>query len=695
MINGPRFIAPYFTALDATGVPVPGALLNFYITGSSTRANTYSNPDLTIANTNPVVDDGAGMFGNIFLDPGVVYKAVLTYPEPTFQEIWTADPISGEFGIALNYAALRGFTSAALPIVYVTGATTAADGGQGWFYVDPSDTTSLDNGGTIIVAGTLRWKRLYTGPIYPEWFGAKGDGTTDNSAAFASLIALAKPIQGVPGAVYGLATPLDFSGIANFSMTGCTFKDLSPGGATRKFLFGSGNFSVRLSRVAVQRNGTGGGGSFSTAAAIWIANCSYTNLSDIEVSGNDAGAGIHLVTCNTGIIDRAFIHDMTAGTPSTPNPGDGTDQIAGIWLDGCTGVTVHAATVATLLSQSSAYGPENINTRGITTGGPGNAVTLSDCFVSNVDEGYDLTGDALFTGWQVTSCRAEFCRKFGFKAAVTASIGRFVNCYTYRCTLDGFYLQGTNTAVSPTTNNVHDVQCIGCVAQETGFNVGTYYPGFTTSGFRCDPGSADATYPRNCWFVNCRAFGGADMKVGFNNSVGAAYLAQDRNRIVNCTVSNATQLSEDGFVDGTSILSLTGDQSIPDSTDTNIIWNHATSSIDGLGFLTAGATDTLTFPYSGRFSISVTAPFNQDATGNRSVFPFLNGSRIPGQRDIRAANAVSETTPNIDFVWDFVVGDDLIIKVNQTSGGALDVNGSDIAIRITDLNSPPQLVLTI
>src|SRR5688572_24796085 len=69
-------------------------------------------------------------------------------------------------------------------------------GKEGVFYYDSRDVTSLDNGGTIIVNGTKRFKRMYTGPLDARWFGMKGDwnGTagTENSAAFKAAIAAAK-----------------------------------------------------------------------------------------------------------------------------------------------------------------------------------------------------------------------------------------------------------------------------------------------------------------------------------------------------------------------------------------------------------------------------------------------------------------------------------------------------------------------
>ena len=66
-------------AFDA-GVAAPGAKLNVFEAGSSTRATTWSNIDLASIheNTNPIVADSDGLFGPIYLAPGVLYDMALT-----------------------------------------------------------------------------------------------------------------------------------------------------------------------------------------------------------------------------------------------------------------------------------------------------------------------------------------------------------------------------------------------------------------------------------------------------------------------------------------------------------------------------------------------------------------------------------------------------------------------------------------
>lgn len=69
--------------------------------------------------------------------------------------------------------------------VFVRGYYAPGDGGGGDYWYDASDTTSADNGGTIIVAADGgRWKLALTGAVSVMQFGAKGDGLHDDADAF-------------------------------------------------------------------------------------------------------------------------------------------------------------------------------------------------------------------------------------------------------------------------------------------------------------------------------------------------------------------------------------------------------------------------------------------------------------------------------------------------------------------------------
>lgn len=89
-----------------------------------------------------------------------------------------------------SIAALRAVGDVRFQSAFVTGYYASLDGGGGPYVVDPTDTSSPDNGGSIIVdALNRRWKLVGPPDWYVEQFGAKGDGVTDDTAAINRAIA--------------------------------------------------------------------------------------------------------------------------------------------------------------------------------------------------------------------------------------------------------------------------------------------------------------------------------------------------------------------------------------------------------------------------------------------------------------------------------------------------------------------------
>lgn len=86
-------------------------------------------------------------------------------------------------------AALRALNHTIYTRAFVSGYYAAHDGGGGAYQYDPNDTTSADNGGTIIVATDgSRWKLQYTGPVSLKQFGCKIDNGTDDTTAFQNAV---------------------------------------------------------------------------------------------------------------------------------------------------------------------------------------------------------------------------------------------------------------------------------------------------------------------------------------------------------------------------------------------------------------------------------------------------------------------------------------------------------------------------
>jgi hypothetical protein len=98
---------------------------------------------------------------------------------------------------------------------HVAGKTALNDGGEGVFYWD-SDATDTANGGTIVAtseSATGRFKRvLDAGPVNVKWFGATGNGSTDDTSAIQAAIdaveASGRGVVYVPAGEYLISSAL-------------------------------------------------------------------------------------------------------------------------------------------------------------------------------------------------------------------------------------------------------------------------------------------------------------------------------------------------------------------------------------------------------------------------------------------------------------------------------------------------------
>ena len=68
---------PGIRAMDTAGNPLNGALLQFYLTGTTTPSPVYTSKTLGTPLSNPVVADSTGLFPAMFGDPTITYRAIL------------------------------------------------------------------------------------------------------------------------------------------------------------------------------------------------------------------------------------------------------------------------------------------------------------------------------------------------------------------------------------------------------------------------------------------------------------------------------------------------------------------------------------------------------------------------------------------------------------------------------------------
>lgn len=187
-----RFVLPF--ADVGSGIsPSDGATLDFFDTGTSTRKDTFSNEALTLANANPVIADGDGVFPDIFMPDGGRYK--VTLKDKNGVQIFEADPVVGEVSASLSaktfdtVAAMVASTELNVgDIVETAGYTTKGDNGQNQYEVVAA-ATGTDDGGSFIDLATHQAKGLFPlSPTNVKQFGAVGDKVADDTSEIQAAV---------------------------------------------------------------------------------------------------------------------------------------------------------------------------------------------------------------------------------------------------------------------------------------------------------------------------------------------------------------------------------------------------------------------------------------------------------------------------------------------------------------------------
>lgn len=225
---------------STTGVPLVNGTLTVYAAGTTTPSDTWQDSALTVLNTNPITLDARGE-ALVWLDSAKTYKFLLK--DAAGATAWTVDNIKGPLGGTdltgsggsllvghgtttvgdrlnavdlADYTALRAYAGLS-KTAYITGylVSAAPSGIAGEFTRDDNDTTTADNAGTVIVASNgKRWKRIFDGPIDVKWFGATGDGSTDDTTAIQAAINTGNSIY-IPPGTYKTTSTLNLITVAN------------------------------------------------------------------------------------------------------------------------------------------------------------------------------------------------------------------------------------------------------------------------------------------------------------------------------------------------------------------------------------------------------------------------------------------------------------------------------------------------
>lgn len=222
-----RFVLPF--ADVGSGIsPSDGAKLEFFVSGTSTQKDTFSDEALTTKNANPVIANGSGVFPAIFLPDGGRYK--VTLDDKNIVQKFEADPVVGVVSAGIT---AKTFDTVALmiastelnigDIVETAGYTTKGDGGDNRYEVVAAATSTVDGGSFIDLTGiTGQAKGLFPKDIVNvKQFGAVGDNVSDDTTEIQAAITFNNGTTEVPPGSYKV-TALTIS-LPDQTLSGSTY----------------------------------------------------------------------------------------------------------------------------------------------------------------------------------------------------------------------------------------------------------------------------------------------------------------------------------------------------------------------------------------------------------------------------------------------------------------------------------------
>jgi len=322
-----------------------------------------------------------------------------------------------------NIAQLRARKGTANALVSTLGYYTASDGGENTFQWNNSSVLS-DNGGTIIAVtgvATGRWIST-SSTVNLKQFGAKGDGTTNDTAAVAAAIATTKPVF-IPTGTYILTSNLVLNSNQQLYGEG-TGSILKAGADGLRDLVGiNGKTNVTVSNFKIDGGGqtTNVFTGFKYCFGVTVYNSSNITIENLTIdkcgiarSGSNAtiqddnlwgGMGI-IVGARSGVVKNVIIRNCRI-----TNIASGGNIVGdGIYIEG--------------YNTDLAIVPENI--------------VIENCYVENVGRNcYSFAGEAASFCYNTTmrNCTGKNSALAGidFEEGVYCKVlgAEFQNCGTY------------------------------------------------------------------------------------------------------------------------------------------------------------------------------------------------------------------------------------------------------------------------
>ena len=329
--------------------------------------------------------------------------------------------------------------------VATLGYYSAGDGGNSEYWYDSSDTTSTDNGGTVVVGSDGgRWKIVDSDTVTLRQFGARGLSASVDTAAFQTAVnSLRKNI------VFDtdLLINTDISLVANQTINFAGYKITVPSGSTitNAVLYANTKSKVKIISPEID-------GAAITNGVVGI----YFNTSpDCSIAGdiNFNGAFINLTSSNSNRmnykIDGGYIN------------GNGSANGVGVYVSGC--------------RRAKIKGLEITNTKegfGVYNGAK--QIKYTDCEAySNTMDGFVIISG---TNIEYKGCESYSNGQSGFttqrQTAGTNTLRvQYIDCVAHSNTYDGFDLRGANSTPWGVPINISATGCISYSNSGTGFYV--------------------------------------------------------------------------------------------------------------------------------------------------------------------------------------------------------------------------------
>jgi hypothetical protein len=238
-----------------------------------------------------------------------------------------------------SIAALRLLTTAtAATQLFLLYNYVAGDGG-GAFRYDSTDTTTADNGGTVIVdAAGRRWKRQYDGAVNVTWWGADPTGAVNCVTAFAAAltaVTASKEAVYAPAGTYLLSSQITVPSGVEFFGDGIYSTILTSNSATNGIILvpagalGTTLRDFQVTRSVAATNTTASGVEFSrtgngvehcTAMRILAQNqyegfvfgpCAYGLSSELISQNNYSHGALQIASSTSGLLQWQHMHFLS------------------------------------------------------------------------------------------------------------------------------------------------------------------------------------------------------------------------------------------------------------------------------------------------------------------------------------------------------------------------------------------------